>query len=332
MKIKLTFRTLVLCCFTLGICSQSFAKKEKMQSYLFAYFPGNSPEQEQIHYAVSQDGWNYTPLNGGKQVVSSDSISIAKGVRDPHILRGNDGWFYMVVTDMRCSLGWDSNRGMVLMRSHDLIHWEHHTVNFPERFKGTTFANVTRVWAPQTIYDKDAKKYMVYFSLLTNDGNIPYDKVYWAYVNSDFSDIDGEPQVLFDYHQASIDTDIVIDKNGIYHLFFKTEGSNVKGIKQYTFKDLHKPKTWKLMDGYCQQTKEAVEGAGVFPLLNGGWALMYDCYRNNHYQFCRSKDLIKFKFVQNTETSGKFTPRHGTVIQITAKEYNSLIKSFPIEK
>src|SRR5574344_94778 len=332
MDIKLTFRTLVLCSFVLGICTQTFAKKEKMQSYLFVYFPGNAPEQEQIHYAVSQDGWNYTPLNGGKQIVSSDSIAVAKGVRDPHILRGNDGWFYMVVTDMGCTLGWNSNRGMVLMRSRDLIHWEHHTVNFPERFKGTIFANVTRVWAPQTIYDKKAKKYMVYFSLLTEDGNIPYDRVYWAYANSDFSDIEGEPQVLFDYHQASIDTDIVQDKNGTYHLFFKTEGSKMKGIKQYTFSDLFKPNTWKLMDGYCQQTKEAVEGAGVFPLINGGWALMYDCYRDHHYQFCKSDDLINFTFVQNTETSGKFTPRHGTVIQLSSKEYNTLIKEFPLEK
>lgn len=332
MKAKLTLRTLVLCILATGFCYQSYAKKAAMQSYLFAYFPGNAPEQEQIHYAVSQDGWNYTPLNGGKQVVGSDSIAEAKGVRDPHILRGENGWFYMVVTDMRCTLGWSSNRGMVLMRSRDLIHWEHHAVNFPKKYKGTTFANVTRVWAPQTIYDKKAKKYMVYFSLLTNDGNIPYDRVYWAYANSDFSDIEGEPQVLFDYHQASIDTDIVLDKDGTYHLFFKTEGSKVKGIKQYTFKDLHKPDTWKLMDGYCQQTKEAVEGAGVFPLINGGWALMYDCYVNHHYQFCKSDDLIHFNFVQNTETSGKFTPRHGTVIQITKDEYNSLLKSFPIEK
>ena len=147
-------------------------------NYLFVYFTGNAPEKEQICYAVSDDGFNYTPLNGGQPIIGSDTIARAKGVRDPHILRCSDGWFRMTVTDMRCRQGWDSNRGLVLMRSRDLIHWEHHTVHFPERFAGTSFANVTRVWAPQTFYDEKAGKYMVYFSLLTNDGSIPYDRVY----------------------------------------------------------------------------------------------------------------------------------------------------------
>ena len=30
-----------------------------MESYLFAYFTGNSPEEEQICFALSQDGYNY---------------------------------------------------------------------------------------------------------------------------------------------------------------------------------------------------------------------------------------------------------------------------------
>lgn len=165
-------------------------------NYLFVYFTGNAPEKEQICYAVSDDGFNYTPLNDGQPIIGSDTIARSKGVRDPHILRGADGWFRMTVTDMRCRLGWSSNRGVVLMRSRDLVHWEHHTVHFPERFAGTHFANVTRVWAPQTFYDEKAGKYMVYFSLLTEDGTIPYDRVYWCYANDDFSALEGEPQIL----------------------------------------------------------------------------------------------------------------------------------------
>ena len=200
---------------------------KKKAAYLFTYFTGNAPQEEQIRYAISYDGFNYTPLNDGNPIVSSDTISLKKGVRDPHILRGEDGYFYMVVTDMRASEGWSSNRGMVLMRSKDMINWAHHTVHFPEKYAGTMFANVTRVWAPQTIYDKTAKKYMVYFSILTNDGKCPYDKVYWAYANEDFSDLEGEPQVLFDFKNAAIDTDIVEDENGYYHVFFKTRHHNI---------------------------------------------------------------------------------------------------------
>lgn len=298
--------------------------------YLFVYFTGNAPEKEQICYAVSDDGFNYTPLNDGKPIIGSDSIARSKGVRDPHILRCSDGWYRMTVTDMRSSLGWSSNRGLVLMRSRDLVHWEYHTVHFPDRFAGTGFANVTRVWAPQTCYDEKAGKYMVYFSLLTNDGTIPYDRVYWCYANDDFSALEGEPKVLFDFGAPSIDSDIVKDEDGLYHLFFKTEADGKhKGIRQYVFKDLHKPETWKLLDGFCETTKSDVEGAGVFPLINGGWCLMYDCYRDHYYQFTKSNDLRNFTFVQNTKTEGVFTPRHGTVIQISHDEYQRLQVSFP---
>lgn len=307
-----------------GMMAASAMAKNDYVAYLFTYFTGNAPEHEQICYALSNDGWNYTPLNGGRPVIASDSIARTKCVRDPHILRGEDGWFYQVVTDMRSSLGWSSNRGMVLMRSRDLLHWEHHTIHFPDRYKGTMFANVVRVWAPQTIYDESVGKYMVYFSILTDDGSCPYDRVYYAYANDDFSDFVGEPKVLFDVKDAAIDTDIVRDDDGLYHVFFKTEGQRQKGIKQFITPDLHGLSKWELQPGFCQDTDKAVEGAGVFRLFDGTWVLMYDCYTSYHYQFCKSTDLRTFKQVQDTQTTGAFTPRHGTVIAITRSEHELL--------
>lgn len=307
--------------------SSMLAAKPKYTSYLFTYFTGNAVQEEQIRYALSEDGWTWTPLNDGKPIIASDTIALKKAVRDPHILRGEDGYFYQVVTDMASSQGWASNRGMVLLRSKNLINWEHHTIHFPEKYKGTNFAHVTRVWAPQTIYDASVGKYMVYFSLLTDDGSIPYDKVYYCYANADFSDFEGEPKVLFDTGDAAIDTDIVKDDKGDYHIFYKTENGRQKGIKQFIAKDLHNYKEWKLQDGFCQDTRDAVEGAGVFRLHDGSWCLMYDCYMAGHYQFCKSDDLLTFKRVQDTKTSGAFTPRHGTVIAITTEE-EALLKSW----
>ena len=84
---------------------------------------------------------------------------------------------------------------------------------------------------------------------------------------------------------------------------------------------------WSTPSGTLQQTNEAVEGAGVFRLINSDdWILMYDCYNNGHYQFCSSQDLFHFTFRKNTTTQGAFTPRHGTVIPITEEEYQTLIK------
>jgi hypothetical protein len=72
----------------------------------------------------------------------------------------------------------------------------------------------------------------------------------------------------------------------------------------------------------------AVEGAGVWPLINAKgncknpekWILMYDCYGSGYYQFCETTDLSNFKLLHQTETKGMFTPRHGTVLPVTEKE------------
>ncbi len=310
-------------------------QQEPYKNYLFVYFPSNS--NENLYYAISEDGYNYTPLNNGQAFLKADTTTIMGGLRDPHILRGEDGWFYMAVTDMKCSLGWSSNRGLVLMKSNDLIHWTHHTVHFPTKYAGTPFANVTRVWAPETIWDPKAKKYMVYFSLLTNDGTIRYDKDYYCYANADFSDLEGEPTYLYDRGSATIDMDIVYNEtDSLYHGFFKNE--SLGGICQVTASSLTAPEgaplgsQWSAPSATLQQTTEAVEGAGVFKLINqDSWVLMYDCYTAGHYQFCSSPDLTTFTFVQNTTMSGAFTPRHGTVIPITEEETAALLAAFPPE-
>lgn len=327
MKTKLLFLTAWLTAATAALQAQQYTK------YLFAYFPSN--DNENIYYALStaDDPFRFVPMNDGNRVIAADTIALKKGVRDPHVLRGNDGWFYMVNTDMRCAEGWSSNRGMVLMRSRDLVSWQHATVNFPEKYRGTSFANVTRVWAPETIWDPKAGKYMVYFSLLTDDGTIPYDKVFYCYANDDFTDLEGEPQYLYDRGSATIDMDIVFNpKDQLYHAFYKNEGEG--GICKVTARSLtpdegQQPgQQWSEPSGTLQQTRVAVEGAGIWPLINGDgscespekWILMYDCYGSGYYQFCESSDLQTFTLRAQTNTSGMFTPRHGTVLPVTDEE------------
>lgn len=319
---------LLMMCTTNSMAQNCCSKgeKSKMVAYLFTYFTGNAPEKEQICFALSDDGYNYTPLNGGEPVIASDTIALTGCVRDPHILRGEDGkTFYMVVTDMKSSLGWASNRGMVLLKSTDLIHWQHSTVHFPTKYPNT-WRNVTRVWAPETIYDKEAGKYLVFYSLRTSADD-SFDRIYYSYVNDDFTDLEGEPKHLFDAGAATIDGDIVFnEKDKLYHLFYKSESG--KGIYQATTKSLTAGE-WKKLDGAVEQTEEKVEGVGVCKTIDGKeWIVMYDCYTAGHYQFCRSKDLKTFEKVQDTETKGVFTPRHGTIIPITQCEKERLLEAF----
>lgn len=106
-------------------------------------------------------------------------------------------------------------------------------------------------------------------------------------------------------------------KDGKYYLFFKTEGQG-NGIKIAVSDKL--TEGYVLRDQYVQQTKDPVEGAGVFKLNNGeGYILMYDVYTKGKYQFTKTKDLENFTVIDD-EVTMDFHPRHGTVLPITAKE------------
>ena len=297
--------------------------KEKYSGWLFVYFTGNSKDAEAIRFAISNDGYHFRALNHNEPVLSSKEISLTGGVRDPHILRGADGkTFYMVATDMVAANGWNSNRGMVLLKSNDLIHWTSSAVNFPKRFSGQD--SLLRVWAPQTIYDPVAKKYMVYFSM--KHGINDPDKIYYSYANSDFTDLETEPKQLFfsPTNGASIDADI-IPKDGKYYMFFKTEGEGA-GIKIAESDQL--TEGYVLRDKYVQQTKYPVEGAGVYPLNNtDGYVLMYDVYTTGRYQFTQTTDFKNFTVIDD-KVSMNFRPRHGTVMRITAAEEEGLVKQW----
>lgn len=324
--------------FTNGVMAQ----KSPYSSYLFAFFSNNSPYGEQVRYALSDDGLDYVSLNEGRPVISSDTISLKKSIRDPHIMRAEDGkTFYMVLTDMRSDEGWQSNDGLILMKSTDLLHWTHTAIDFPERFpnlEGFDRKNLHAVWAPQTIWDSEAKKYMIYYSIGRHDWeyptedpnfNQPYFKIFYSYANEDFTDIT-EPKLLFDFGTAAIDGDIVYDKkNEQYVLFFKDEGRSVmnqkgnfrtrQGVMRATSKTLTGP--YEVEYRHLQKPGQyPVEGSSVFPLIDSDeYILMYDCYANGYYQFCKG-DLENFTYLRDTPTRGTFTPRHGSVVQITIDE------------
>ena len=247
-------------------------------------------------------------------------------MRDPHILRGEKGDdnFYMVLTDMVSGNGWSSNRAMVMLKSPDLINWDHSVVNMQKKYEGQE--NLKRVWAPQTIYDAKAGKYMVYWSMQYGDGP---DVIYYAYANPEFNDIEGEPKPLFvpADSMSCIDGDIVY-KDGVYHLFYKTEGHG-NGIKTATTTDLTSGQ-WTEDPEYKQQTTDAVEGAGTFKLIGQDkYILMYDVYTNGRYDFTESTDLKNFKKVEEP-VSMDFHPRHGTVIPITQSELDRITKAYGV--
>ena len=320
---------LMLLGLTLTVQAQN---KQKFAGYLFAYFEGGGDQNlmEQLRFAVSEDAQNWYALNGNRPIIASDSISESGGIRDPHILRGEDGYYYIVATDMHTydpKQGWGANPGIVLLKSKDLVNWMHAKINLAKDWS-KNFGDAYWVWAPQTIYDRKARKYMIYFTLQRNDRKTLI--TYYAYANKDFTAFESEPKVLFSAKYGSIDADI-IEKDGVFHLFYKgntkdENGREIKnGIQQATSKKLTGPykEDFEYLDAYAG-TRTHVEGSGVFQLNNSeDWILMYDLYSSGRYEFQRSKDLKTF--TKEPESFRKdFFPRHGTVMSVTADELEVL--------
>ena len=80
----------------------------------------------------------------------------------------------------------------------------------------------------------------------------------------------------------------------------------------------------ELVDRYVQPTTVAVEGPCAFKLTDSDtWILVYDMYTSGKYQFATSTDLLNFS-VAAKPYSFDFTPRHGTIIPVTASEKAAL--------
>ena len=298
------------------------------EGYLFAYFEGggDAKQQEHLRFALSDDGVNWRALNGNRPVIASDTISESGGIRDPHILRGEDGRFYIVATDMNTAKnGCNENPGIVLLSSDDLLHWKHAKINLSKDYP-KHFGDAYWVWAPQTIYDRKAKKYMIYFTLQRNDRKSLI--TYYAYANKDFTGFENEPKQLFSAKYGSIDNDI-IERDGTYHLFYKgntkdENGKEVKnGIQQATSKSLKGKwkEDFRYVDAYAGKTP--VEGSSIFK-LNGKdeYVLMYDMYTSGRYEYQTCTDL--YHFSEPKAFTKDFFPRHGSVISLTRDELQRL--------
>lgn len=302
----------------------------EMTGYLFSYFEGSGDKtlQEHLRFALSNDGINWYALNSNNPIVKSDSISESGGIRDPHILRGEDGnTFYIVATDMHTAKhGWGANPGIVMMKSPNLTDWNASHINLSETYP-ENFGDAYWVWAPQTIYDPKVKKYMVYFTLRRQDKSKGL-VTYYAYANDDFTGFESEPEVLFEARYGSIDNDIILH-NGKYHLFYKgntkdKDGNEIKnGIQQATSTALHGKwkEDFKYLDSYASTTP--VEGSSIFRLNDGSaYVLMYDLYTSGRYEYQTTRDLKNFSEPKPLRTD--FKPRHGSVVSLNDDELTRL--------
>ena len=330
---------MVLCFILTGDVQAQRTKKlseKDMAAYLLVYFKDDT---HSLYFALSKDGYSFTDVNNGQPIIAGDTIAEQKGIRDPYIMRGNDGYFYMAMTDLHIFgkqkgyrqtdwerplelYDWGNNRGFVLMRSKDLVNWSHTVLDIHKTFPEL---NVGCAWAPELIWDHKAKKIMIYFTMRSGHGKT---KLYYAYTNKDFTKLSSRPKILFDYPDTTkqiLDADITRLPDGRYCMMYVAQ-ENPGGIKM-AFSN-------KINSGYQYQPekidfeKGACEAPNIFKRIGENkWVLMYDIFSINphNFGFAETSDFKTFTnlghFDEGVMRRTNFSvQKHGAVTHLTQKE------------
>jgi len=313
-------------------------EERDMAGYVMVYF---KDETHCAYFAISRDGYAFTDVNGGDPVLDGKLLAEQKGVRDPHIARGPDGAFYLAMTDLhiygqRAGLrttqwerpeeqyGWGNNRALVMMKSWDLIHWTHADFRVDKAFP--ELGDIGTAWAPETIYDEQAGKMMVYFSIRLNRKI----NLYYAYANDAFTKLETKPLLLTE--GPGIDGDItkVGDR---FHIYYVSQATVKHGVSS------------KVNQGYTfdQQRIDpetvSTEAPNLFKRLGTNtYVLMYDVYgaRPNNMGFSETTDFVTYRdlghFNEGVMKGTNFTrPKHGAVSYLTADELKAVAAHWKVD-
>ncbi len=301
-----------------------------MAGYLFAHFIGEEKDGEQIYFSLSRDGLHWEDLNGGNPILYSKTGAL--GVRDPFLVRDPEsGIIYLIATDLRIEAGkgweaaqYEGSRDLIIWESKDLVHWgreRSYTVGVP---------GAGCVWAPEAVYDREKKEFLVFFASMTPEettsGAGKKQKIYAAYTK-DFSTF-SETFLYIERENHVIDTTI-LESGGRYYRISKDEVTKrliLEGADSLLgeFTQIDSP-VFEALDG--------VEGPEGYLLPDGEtWCVVADRFAaGKGYLPMVSKDLSsgRFRILEPEEYDmGRNKKRHGGILQITDEEYYRLLSWF----
>ena len=316
-------------------------------------------EDHSLYMAYSRDGYQWTALNDDRPIMAGDTIAEQKGIRDPYIFRSPDGEFCVAMTDLHVfgrekglretkwerpdKYGWGNNRGLVLLKSPDLIHWKRTNLDFSKLKYPTgqtdaegnpiTWSEVGCVWAPEMIIDDTNGQIMLHFTTRFGNGR---NMIYYAYLNGDFSELTSAPKFLYgsakdengNFIFNMIDSDI-IKVGDTYHLYTSQHGFG----KHATSKLLTGP--YVPDEDFSDLQELRHEALTVWPAPEeGSWIIMYDNYSKDpdNFGFIRTSDFKSYEYIGHFDEDGSPMTRtnfnvqkHGGVTRVTNEELETLI-------
>jgi beta-xylosidase len=314
------------------------------EGYAFSYFTGNSIAGEKIYFAASRgnNALQWDELNDGQPTLESTKGTL--GLRDPFLIRSPEGdRFFLIATDL--SIGrngnWDAaqrqgSKYLEVWESTDLINWSE------QRHVKVSPDNAGNTWAPEAYWDESLGQYVVFWASKLYAADDPnhtgsaYNRMLYA-TTRDFVTF-SEAKIWQDRGESRIDS-TVIKENDTYYRFTKDEGGGGTGCSDIiqeksptlTAVDLPGDPSWEFMAGCIGRDAgtSAVEGPTVFEANPGDtsgspYYLFVDEYGGRGYIPLGTDDLENPDWQVAPSYKLPASPRHGTVIPVTAAELAAL--------
>jgi hypothetical protein len=278
--------------------------------YAMAYFtesPSMTAANYGLHLAVSPDGLNWTPLNQNNAVATPTAGS--KGLRDPFILRKQDGTFVVLATDLN-GTDWS-------YQSQYLHVWDSADLR---TFTGYRLLKVhslaTHAWAPEAFWDASRGQYGIVYSAVNSSGH----NVLMVNYTTDFVSA-GSPAVFYDPGYDAIDGSFVT-VGGVNYMYYKNNtNSTLLGTKSSS------------LSNFTVYTGAITPGRGVeAPQISKSntsnvWYMWGDTWSPNGRFFCwQTTDVAggSWTLLNDRSYTQPLNSKHCGIVPITAAEQSAL--------
>ena len=306
-----------------------------MSCYLFVHFRETStPDGEQVYFALSRDGYNWSEINGGRPVLWAYQGD--HGVRDMTVVRDrHTGLIHIFATDLSLSYGMrgkyaHSWKNISLHGSKALGHWvSGDLVSWSEEELVTVAdADFGCVWAPDVIYDARNDNYILHWSSSHKSNDFGPKAIYFSRTK-DFKFFT-PPQRLYGRENCSIIDSAMYEENGLYYMFVKseTQPKNIQLLKSDRPDGGFAP-----VEAFDEAIKDIEGGLYEAPtavrLDDGSWNLFLDFYGTSGagqgYVPWHAPSLASCAFRREDERfSFPYRFKHGTILTISQTEYNRM--------
>ena len=285
-------------------------------AYVMSYFT-ESPDGLGTHYglhlAVSTDARHWMPLNQNLPVITPTEG--AGGLRDPFVMRKQDGTFVVLATDL-VGFDWDY--------TSQYIHvWDSADLRAFTGYRRLRLHDmVTHSWAPEAYWDAGRGQYAILSSSVAAGGH----NVIMVNYTTDFREVT-PPQVFFDPGYDVIDANMTLDIGGVNYMYFKNSSDHALVGARSTSLD---PGSFTVFSTPVAQGGTEAP-AVIRPRGSDAWYLWGDTYTpNGVYYAWQTSDLASgtWTAANMRDYTQPLNSKHCAMETITRAEYDNLVAHY----